>query len=73
MFPSPISPSRLFCDCLSQPGAVNSPKTLSCWCCDISSSCLAGKLTAAHFGLPIVLSSLRSPECSRGGNAADWW
>jgi len=33
---------------------------------------LDGKLIAAHFGLLIVPSSLRSPECSRGGNTADW-
>jgi hypothetical protein len=36
-FPSPISPSRLCCGCLSDAGATGSPKTSSCSCCDINS------------------------------------
>ena len=58
------------CGCLSGAGAASSPKTSNCSCCDISSSCSVGNRRALRSERPIVLSSLRSPDCSRVGGAS---
>jgi hypothetical protein len=53
-FRSPISPSRLCCDCWSVAGAASSPRTSSCSCCDINWPYFAGASDARGCGQPIV-------------------
>jgi hypothetical protein len=53
-------------------GAASSPKTSSYWCCDINSSCSDDKWVAPRCDRQIALSSLRSPECYRGGGGRAW-
>src|SRR6266576_1114600 len=54
-------------------GAASSPKTSSYWFCDISSSCSDDKRVAPRCDRQIAPSSLRSPECYRGGGGRGWW
>jgi len=41
-------------------------------CCDISSSCSDDKRVAPRCDRQIAPSSLRSPECYRGGGGRAW-